>query len=178
MIVGPARTVVGSNQKPFIDSFDVVVRMNNVNRYYPFVEGLANDIGARLDLYYTHGLLIKRQVEKYGEFVWPEGATVRMCSHVLYKGRLNETIGSPTTVGMSAIWDLCLHNIKNLYVTGFTFCLNGPNDHIFYQRHHPLYNPKTKHNYPAEATLFGQLYKMPFLQIGCDERLGNITRVL
>ena len=176
--MGPARTTIGQNQKPFIDSFDVVVRINNVNRFWPFPDALANDLGSRLDLYYTHDLLVERQTEKYGEFVWPDGATVRMRDDIPYVGKLRDILGAPPTMGTSAIWDLCLHPIKNLYVTGFTFCLNGPHDHIFIKNHTPLYNDKTKHFYPGEALLFRQLYQLPYLLIGADARLAQITRVL
>ena len=169
--------MIGSNQKPFIDSFDVVVRMNGVNRYWPFSEALANDLGTRLDILYTHQLLIDRQTEKYGEFVKPEGSKIRLKTDIPHIGMLKDLIDAPPTVGMSAIWDLCLHPIKNLYVTGFTFCLNGPDDHIFIAHHKPIYNENTKHFYPGEALAFRHLYNMTFLQVGADLRLSQIARL-
>jgi hypothetical protein len=50
VIVGPAPTIVGSQQKDLINSFDVVVRLNKA---VPMPETLLADIGTRTDVLYN-----------------------------------------------------------------------------------------------------------------------------
>jgi len=50
VIVGPAPSIVGSDQRDLIDSYDVVVRLN---RALPVPEHLKKDVGTRTDVLYN-----------------------------------------------------------------------------------------------------------------------------
>lgn len=52
IVVGPAKTLIGSNLGRTIDSYDLVVRFNTVIEYLPFPGELSADIGTRTDIIY------------------------------------------------------------------------------------------------------------------------------
>jgi len=54
IVVGPAQTLLGTNQGPMIDAYDLVVRFNTVIEHLPFSEELARDVGARTDILYSN----------------------------------------------------------------------------------------------------------------------------
>lgn len=151
VIVGPAPSVVGSNQGTIIDSYDIVVRLNKA---LPIPHGLKNDIGTRTDVLYncmnpspecggeiktdiltengvkflvapyppTTGYRFGADIENYLKL---NGQKVPFChfDQKLFADLLKE-IKLPNT-GISAIIDLLSFNIKELYITGFTFFKGG-----------------------------------------------------
>lgn len=151
VIVGPAPTLLGSNQGNLIDSFDVVVRIKKV---LSKIENLRKDIGSRTDVLYSwfdpdpgNGGQINFQDLKNGNvaFVccpYPEEAPFsrdnikrflnansgRFHFHAVEKPfyDLVETrIQCRPNSGILAILDLLKHEISELYITGFTFFKGG-----------------------------------------------------
>ncbi len=54
IVVGPAQTLLGTNQGKMIESYDLVVRFNTVIEYLPFNNELAKDVGVRTDILYSN----------------------------------------------------------------------------------------------------------------------------
>ena len=52
VVVGPAETLIGLKSGACLDTFDVVVRLNNVHTRLPFPAHLSQDIGARFTVLY------------------------------------------------------------------------------------------------------------------------------
>ncbi|MCH6255233.1 glycosyltransferase family 29 protein [Puniceicoccaceae bacterium K14] len=52
-LVGPSESLVGKGDE--IDSYDLVVRLNNATHFYPFESNLSYDIGSRFDVLYCLG---------------------------------------------------------------------------------------------------------------------------
>ncbi|MFW6130642.1 MAG: glycosyltransferase family 29 protein, partial [Atribacterota bacterium] len=50
VLVGPAKSIEGSNQGEMIDSFNLVVRMNKA---VPVPDSVKEDIGSRTDILYN-----------------------------------------------------------------------------------------------------------------------------
>jgi len=146
VIVGPAETMIGSEQGSLIESYDVVVRLNTVIKSMPFEPSLQRDIGERIDVLYLSGVnvfqlviqsnilpkfmrhrnarLIKREKKRKNI---PEHIC-EICS-VSHGAELRYELEATPTTGICAIYDLLLYPIKELYVTGFTFFQGG--GHLF-----------------------------------------------
>jgi hypothetical protein len=149
VLVGPARTHKGSKQKSTIDSYDVVVRINNgVN----IPDKLKDDTGNRLDILYSSmndcffssGTYSRKNILKYKKeynLKWivgtghhrrnilkvakynkaqDTGVRVRLFSKSRYK-KISSKLSYKPTTGIIVIYDLLKHDISELYITGFTF---------------------------------------------------------
>lgn len=66
-VVGPARTLVGKEQGPLIDSFDLVVRFNEAFEYLEREGALARDFGTRADIIYANQVLLRRRALETAE---------------------------------------------------------------------------------------------------------------
>ncbi|HEX8474352.1 MAG TPA: glycosyltransferase family 29 protein [Pyrinomonadaceae bacterium] len=62
VIVGPAETLLGSEQGGFIDSHDLVVRINTALEHMPFAARLAADIGTRSDILYCNNEVLTENI--------------------------------------------------------------------------------------------------------------------
>jgi len=150
-IVGPAPKIIGSSAGKVIDSYDVVVRLNNG---YMFCNKHKKDIGSRMDIIYQtaipklgRGITMpieklqndvkwiccsfpdKKHREKICNFV--KYVDNRIPIHIVDRSRwniLSKSIGKQVgkdaispTTGLATIFDLLDYDIENLYITGFTF---------------------------------------------------------
>lgn len=149
-LVGPAATLKGTGMGAFIDSHDVVVRLNHA---WPLPEDRKSDIGARIDVIY-HNLSpndqrIRRQhitAMRRGGVKWmvsTHPAGEKRFRHRLrrfkklnrgalnfralpksLKTRMQRRVNQPNA-GLMAIEDLLRFPIAHLYVTGFSFYTTG-----------------------------------------------------
>jgi hypothetical protein len=151
VIVGPAKSINDTKQGKFIDSFDIVVRFNNS---IPINKQNNEDVGIRTDIlcscleeHRLSGGDIKPELWKnegvkwvlsaypkelwyvknnYNEFVRRNRGAIN--HHVVeldfFEG-LEEELGTRPTTGYLGITYLLSMNIKELYVTGITFCSDG-----------------------------------------------------
>jgi hypothetical protein len=138
ILVGPAPTVI--NRYDYIESFDVVVRLNNSFN----TKGLENDIGVRTDLLYLNNFEtnkvynkkiltdkykiisdfnIKYIINKKGYSV--ENLKPLKKDYKKYKKYKNfekaKNSGLGFNIGVLSIMDLLSYDIKSLEVCGFTF---------------------------------------------------------
>lgn len=150
IVVGPAPTIVNSKQHDFIESHDVVVR---INRALPIHKELEEDIGSRTDVLYNclnpspvcggkqdftfWQSKIKWLCSPYPE-IHPFDKDIRRTKAALQKYNIpfhiidkkyyleivNEIKTRPNS-GICAILDLLYHNISSLHITGFTFLKGG-----------------------------------------------------
>lgn len=63
-IVGPARTMLGKKQGRMIDTYDIVVRLNEVFEHLPVTPSLGDDIGTRVDIIYCNQVILKKNILK------------------------------------------------------------------------------------------------------------------
>jgi hypothetical protein len=146
ILVGPANTLVGAKQGKFIDSFDVIVRLNKSYRVDP---DMYEDLGSRTDVLYNcmypsdsagGGVaildmpFIQAQEYKYIVCSYPmvpaQVMAFRMRNRqqtpftAINRGLHQEVAagckGKPNT-GTVTIFDLISRPVKSLYVTGVTF---------------------------------------------------------
>lgn len=148
-IVGPSPSLKNSNQGGFIDSFDIVVR---VNRGFP-VSVDTEDIGSKTSIHYhclntdeySGGKVYLDELHKsnvilscpYPKNVFPFHADIvkfekdnqeRVKYHYIdtdFYMKCADLIGTRPNSGVCAIIDLLCFNIKSLHVTGFTFFKDG-----------------------------------------------------
>lgn len=152
-LVGPARYILGINQGDFIDSHDIVVRINNVFEAPSLFDLYKEYIGSRTDYLYTHPL----EMNKWEQPV-PDGIKIRSLGSLKLFGQLNNFLGGkPGTCGIKAIYELCVYPCTSLYVTGFSFFqhYSSGNDNIFRYRQqvqHPMM--RAHHNYAGEFNAF------------------------
>lgn len=146
VLVGPAATLKGQGYGSLIDSHDIVVRINHA---WPLPQGMAEDIGTRIDVLY-HNLNPRNQriLPKHVAQMRKDGLKWMVSSHpanrpryvrrhrrfrranrgrvrfraipAVLKRRLKRRVGFPNS-GMVAIADLLRFPIASLYVTGFSF---------------------------------------------------------
>jgi hypothetical protein len=150
-IVGPAPKIIGSSSGEVIDSYDIVVRLNNG---YMFCDKHREDIGMKMNIIYQTaipklGRGVTMPIEKLQNKVkWvccsypDEKHRKNICNFIKYVdnrifmhimnrdrwGELSLSIGGqvgkgpiPPTTGLAAIVDLLYYDIERLYITGFTF---------------------------------------------------------
>lgn len=148
-IVGPARSIKGSGHGAFIDSCDVVVRVNlglNVQKE------LREDIGSRLDIlysamsrYYWETKVFSpknlKKLKKIYNVEWIVNTGIRRATilrmlddktkskvkvglKLVSKkniGYLKDVLDGKPTAGIIAIYDLLQYDISELHIMGFTF---------------------------------------------------------
>lgn len=173
VVVGPAKTTEGLLQGGYIDSFDVVVRINNFNMFYPFPEDISKDVGSRVDMWYTYKGLEQKVLNKSRRWYEPDNLIKVFKHEIPHLGKVHSMTKAQLTMGMSTIFDLCLRPIKNMYVTGFSFCLNI-NDHMFYKKHAPTLKEDCRHNFLGELKLFRLLHECPSLSIQPDDYMLSL----
>ena len=150
-IVGPAPKMIGSSYGKVIDSYDVVVRLNNG---YKFCDKYGVDLGIRSDVIYQTaipklGRGTTMPIEKLQDDVkwiccsFPDKKhREEICNFVKYVdnripihimdrdrwhvlssliGKQRERDAIPPTTGLATIFDLIDYDIEKLYITGFTF---------------------------------------------------------
>lgn len=158
-LVGPADTLRGQGMGAFIDSHDIVVRLNHA---LPLPDALKPDVGTRTDILY-HNLNPKKQrfrrsdVARMGRdgvkwvvFTHParraryrrrlrrfrkvsRGLVRLRAIPLAVKKRLRPHVGSANG-GLIAVVDLLRFPIKRLYVTGFSFYETGYLNYPKYRR--------------------------------------------
>ena len=153
VIVGPAPSIINSTQGEYIDSFDIVVR---INKAIPIPEYLKKDIGSRTDILYNclnsksdNGGEIeleiikklkyiccpyppiypfKKDIDTFMEqFIKRDKENKINFRHVdtkFYLKTVREMNTRPNS-GIAAILDLLQFSLKELYITGFTFFKGG-----------------------------------------------------
>ena len=130
IIVGPAESTMNNKDGIFIDSFDVIVR---VNRGIEPTELYKEYIGSRTDLLYNclyehpdNGGIIDLDY-----FKWNKNMSIVDKEEYL---KFEKELKCRPNCGTVAIWDLLQYDIKELYITGFTFYLDnfmqGYKDHV------------------------------------------------
>jgi hypothetical protein len=150
VIVGPAPSIVNSEQMKLINSYDVVVR---INKAHPIPENMKIDIGSRTDILYnclnTHpecgGKLdmsvlkndiqwlccpyppidpFKKDINKFNYANKQHNIKFHHIDTNLYNLLAEKTESRPNS-GICAMIDLLSFDIKELYITGFTFFKGG-----------------------------------------------------
>jgi hypothetical protein len=153
VLVGPANYLAGESQGKYIESFDVIVRLN---RSYPVAPADVVDIGSRTDIWYHNmnenlaqgGPVDVTQMEQTGvRFLsthFPKHLSyfdndIRVCEQKV-KGSsvsfhswsdleqfvtLYPILNTRPNIGVGAILDLLNYDIKNLHVLGITFFQGG-----------------------------------------------------
>lgn len=151
-IVGPAPSILNSNQADLLNSYDVIVRLNKA---LPVPENLQKDVGSRTDVLYNcmnpsqecgglidtellHKLGVKYLVSPYAplngyrfkkdidNFLKKNRNSKVLFCHFSkdYFRKLFKIMKLPNT-GICAILDLLRQDISELYITGFTFFKGG-----------------------------------------------------
>jgi hypothetical protein len=157
IIVGPAKSLLERGNGKFIDSFDVVVR---VNRGIEPTMKFSDKIGSRTDILYNCmlekednggkidlNLLKLKQVKfvSYHSQVSYQGKAEPNKPHHLDNSKLlimnsflethmidynfynsiSSQVNCRPNTGFIAIFDLLFHEVKELYITGYTFYMDG-----------------------------------------------------
>ena len=148
VIVGPSSTIKNSKQGKFIDSHDIIIRLN---RAIPIVNNLKEDIGSKTTIIYTN-LNYNEGTKKHINFKKFKKNNIKfICSpnppikpfkkdldrYLTEKHQLpfhtfpiedfmrtKSVLGCRPYTGMSAIIDILRYNIKSLYITGIDFYAN------------------------------------------------------
>lgn len=158
VIVGPANYILNFNNGDYIDSYDIVVRINRgveLTNIYP------NSLGTKTNILYNcmvespdNGGIININFLKKHRLDWictlprcnyqglsksnrlPKEASVityiklklnfnfHMMSHLLLTN-LNKKINSRSNTGFASIFDILLHDPKEIFITGFSFYLDS-----------------------------------------------------
>lgn len=150
-IVGPAPSLEGLGMGELIDSYDLVVR---VNKGFPVEEGLGNDIGNRVDIHYhclcttmeCGGPVFYKEMKEqnvfvscpYPKYVGPfyndvvrfenDNRKWNLGFHVMdtdYYLNIADWVGTRPNSGTLTIVDLLAYDVKELYITGFTWFRGG-----------------------------------------------------
>ena len=151
IIVGPSSHLFEIEQKDFIESFDIIVR---VNKSYPVKEEQMKYIGERTDILYhcleqseiNCGKLNYDQIEKDNVIIstpYPKNMTPFHIDYIKFENEtfnksiktnyinidfydiFMKSLGTRPNTGISAIADLMCYDIKSLYICGFTFFETG-----------------------------------------------------
>jgi len=185
IIVGPSSHLFETEQKDFIESFDVIVR---VNKSFPVKEHQEKYIGKRTNILYH---CLEQSEENCGKFdyneikkqdiliatPYPKNMTpfhrdyVRFENEILNKNiKTNyidisfysdfmELLGTRPNTGISAIADLLCYDIKSLYVCGFTFFETG-----FYEGYRDIGGMKKLENGGTEWTKYDKNFNNNHIQ--------------
>lgn len=158
-LVGPAATLRGSGMGAYIDSFDVVVRINHA---WPLPEALIADIGARTDVIYHNLNPINQRIRRRDVIgMHKDGVKWLVSTHptrlirhrrrqklfrrvnrgllrfriipTSLKYRLRRQVGPPNS-GLVAICHVLSFPITHLYVTGFSFYTTGYLEYANYRK--------------------------------------------
>ena len=149
-LVGPSPSLEGRNFGEFIDSHDLVIRLN---KGFPQEEGKEKDLGSRTDIHYhclntlpyCGGEIPYEQLFQdsvfiscpYPKFVHPFCIDIanferdnrsRLKYHYIDTDlylRVTTSLGTRINSGIGTILDILSHEVKSLYVTGFTFFQDG-----------------------------------------------------
>lgn len=180
-LVGPASTLRGSRMGPYIDSFDVVVRLNHS---WPLPSALTADVGSRTDVLYhnlnpkkqrfrrrdvrrmhadgiqwvvsTHPARIARYRRRMQRFRRVSRGLVRLRAVPRKVKRiLRPRVGSASG-GIIAVVDLLRFPVKRLFVTGFSFYETGYLSYPKYKRKF-IRNALNHHNQKRHKAFFARL---------------------
>ncbi len=151
-LVGPAKSIEGSNNGAYIDSHDVVVRLNHAKIGNPLDSGTRTDIIYYDGSYHDYGdTKLKYLVCSYPPSEWFFNERCLETCHVygytylnkheiidsdLYsniKTSLNENNKSRPNTGLIAMVDLLNYDIDSLFITGLDFYRTS------YAKEHPDY---------------------------------------
>jgi len=177
VLVGPAQSILGTNQGNIIDNFDVVVR---IKKALSLPSELEPDIGKRCDVLY-HSMnfnsvcggkldldLLKRKKVKFLMGVYPpvnpQLENLGYKEHFqdilsIYTGNLAhvdidwflnivKSVGALPNTGTMAILDILNHDVASLYITGITFFRGG-----YIPCYHSRYTEKGITNFIKEVGL-------------------------
>lgn len=151
VIVGPSPSLEESGKGDWIDSFDIVVR---INKAFPVEEEMTKDIGTRTDIHYhclctdmhCGGPVFYQEMKEsnvfvscpYPKWVRPFHSDVTRFEkdnkkwdlgfHVLdtdYYMGIAEMLGTRANSGTLTILDLLCYDVKELHITGFTWFRDG-----------------------------------------------------
>jgi len=210
-IVGPAPKIIGSSSGKIIDSHDIVVRLNNGYMFcdkHGEDIGTRMDIIYQTSIpKFGRGITmpikeLQNKVkwiccsypdEKHRKNICDvvEHVGDRISIHIMDRnrwGKLSELIGNqvgksaiPPTTGLAAIFDLLAHDIKKLYITGFTFFkVNKKRERIYYKGYGttpaneiPANLKDSKHNFKGELRYFKKIIKSDN-RISCDDVLNKV----
>lgn len=147
VLVGPANTLRGKKLGEFIDSHDIVVRLNHA---WPLPEEAKEDIGSRTDVIYHNLNPLRAPRRKQVRGMHAAGVKWIISTHprnrrhkrrsrpIRFQKRVNKrlipfkTVGlrfrlkmrktcGPTNTGVLAMAHLLRYKIKSLHITGFSF---------------------------------------------------------
>jgi len=163
IIVGPSSYLEDKKSGKFIDSFDLVVRINNLHDINNFK--LVEDLGTKTDIIYFDGSMDQSRFNDYikcspkllkctypeSEWFFEERCktnvsglknffNIEVIDNKIYcklKSSLNKNLKVRPNSGLIAIVDLLKFPIKELYVTGIDFYRNS------YSSYHPDYGGKS-----------------------------------
>lgn len=129
VLVGPASSMIGRGQGEFIDSFDVVIRTNNMINALIGNEIAQKDFGSRTDILYVNVTYERDMLESWRMRDWINKGLKYVCRKM--GRRLPEEVFIPwrrispsplppptAFLGTRAIHDLLQFDLKELYVTG------------------------------------------------------------
>ena len=151
IIVGPSPSLEGKGLGDFIDSYDIVVR---INKSFPIEKELQIDLGSRTDIH-SHCLCTKldcggpvfyKEMKDQNVFVlcsYPkyvnsfhrdviqfenDNKKWQLPFHIIdteYYMDIAEMIGTRPNSGTLTILDILAYDVKELYITGFTWFRDG-----------------------------------------------------
>ena len=141
IFVGPSPILLGQGMGTFIDSFDVVVRTNNMLNALIENPGLAKDYGSKTDILYVNVTYERDMQNIWDVDAWYK-AGLKFISKSMHRtdgvslpffwrntpSRLS-AVSKPTLfLGTQAIFDLLSYQIKKLYLTGVDGYANIPEE--------------------------------------------------
>jgi len=167
IIVGPSNHLFDKEQKDFIESFDIIVR---VNKSFPVKEHQEKYIGKRTNILYhcleqseeNCGKLDYDEIKKQDILIatpYPKNMNPFHVDYIRFENEIKnkniktnyidisfysdfmELLGTRPNTGISAIADLLCYDIKTLYVCGFTFFETG-----FYEGYRDIDGMKKSEN--------------------------------
>ncbi len=172
VVVSGALHMEKSEWGSLIDSFDVVVRMNEG---WKITKKYSSDFGSRTDILYSSlnlnekiGLFDINGLKKHGlkwkiqgyQDRWKRTKkwmkmnknlipfrVIDWRQHAELASKMGLIVGKQTaTCGMTAIYDILKHDISTLYVTGFTFFITKPdsNENFYFKNYRKIlgYHPR------------------------------------
>ena len=134
IFVGPASTLIGSNNKKFIDSFDTIIKTNGL---VPISDELISDYSDRCDilycnisytklgkLYLNHYKKIKLQYLVFKALQYVNVKSLNIPYRCTPPGINNYTFTQAPTMGSIIINDVLEHKPSTFYITGMDFYTN------------------------------------------------------